>query len=191
MLKKESKKIIINIFSGQCFGKKTLTAIFFINLKKKGLNIGYARNVFQEKPYLEELDQINNQYYISFKQYIYLNNMSKDVDCVITDCSLLDCLIDNRINQNNVSNIEKTEAMIMEKYNEFENINFLINKFENPKYELDNNEKNECNRKNIDELLLKILEENKIKYEILDLNKYSIEEITKKFIEKIEIHLKK
>jgi adenylate kinase family enzyme len=180
------KKIVINLLSGPGSGKTTLAAKFFFELKMKCLNIEYVQEYVKQLVWLKEYELINNQYFISTKQYELTKNISNGTEFVITDGSLLNGLIYNKINKDNVSNINKTEDFIWEKYKEFENVNFFIKRLESAKYEKEGRLESEESAKYIDLLYMELLKKHNIPYYVLDLNKYSIDELTKYFLDTFE-----
>ncbi len=73
---------------------------------------------------------LDEQYYVSRKQYESLKDVYGKVEYVVTDGSLVHGLYYNRFNLNNVSKLEAkleaTERKILEYYDEFNNINIYL-----------------------------------------------------------------
>lgn len=98
------------------------------------------------------------------KQYELLNNLNNKVDYIITDASLFQGLYYNRYNPYNVSNIQKTEKMILESINKFKNINIFIKRNPNIKYEIEGRIQSEKEAKEIDNKLKELLQEFKMEF---------------------------
>jgi hypothetical protein len=157
-----NKLKVINFISGPGSGKSTLVSFIYGELKLLGYDIEtvheYAKTLVLQKRF----EELNNQYYVSNKQYKLLKSYKDMSEIVITDGSLLHGLHYNISNIDNVSNLEKTEKAIMRFYNDFENINIF----------LDRHDKEYDNRGRIENLEGAIIADNSI---LNYLDKYNID----------------
>lgn len=158
-----SKTIVINFISGPSSGKSTVAAELFVALKKLKLNVEYLQEYAKQLVWLKEYDTLNNQQYVSNQYYKSIKAMDGVVDFIILDSSLLNGLYYNRNNLDNLSNIDKTEQLIYDYYNQLTNINFFIHRL-NIDYEQAGRIQSEDEAKSIDTHLINILNHSKIDY---------------------------
>ena len=134
------RSLIVNLIGGPGCGKSVMAAQLFVDLKK---NTKHKIEYFQEyvKPLVwkvldpnhkeraeDAMEQLNNQRLISSKIYQLLKIMSEQLDIIITDGSIFHGLHYNRSNKYNTSDQDKTEKFIIDKFNEFNNINIFLNR---------------------------------------------------------------
>lgn len=121
---------IINFFSGPGSGKSTLAAELFVHLKKQNKNVEYLQEYAKKLVWTKKFEILNNQHLVTYKYYESIKAIAsvEEIEFIILDSSLLNGLWYNRNNLDNLSNIEKTEKHIFQYYNEFDNVNFFINR---------------------------------------------------------------
>jgi len=117
---------IVNFISGPGAGKTTISAMVFAKLKIRGFVAEYVQELAKMLVWTREFDTLNNQHYLSNKQYKILKSIDGEVDFIVTDGPLVHGLYYNRHNLENTSNIEKTEKMILGNIKEFRNINVFL-----------------------------------------------------------------
>ena len=123
-----SNTIVINMLSGPGSGKSTLAAELFVKMKKSGYRVEYLQEYAKKLVWQKDFEMLNNQHLVSYKYYQSIVAMKGCVDFIVLDSSLLNGLWYNRHNPENLSNIEKTEAIILKYCSEFSNLNFFINR---------------------------------------------------------------
>jgi hypothetical protein len=128
---------VINFISGPSVGKSLMSALVYAELKTCGYTTEYVQEYAKTLVWLKDFEKLNNQYYVSKKQYEMINALYsvKDIDYIVVDSSLWLCMYYNRVNKNNVSNVEKTDDMIKEKMKEFKNIYIVLERNLDIKYE--------------------------------------------------------
>jgi len=131
------KTKLINIIGGPGIGKTLTAADIFVNLKKQNIVIEYVQEYAKHLVWRQDFDKLNNQYYVSTKQFELFNNISDKLDYIITDGPLIHGLYYNKFNIENNSDIIKTEIKILELMNKFNNINILLER--NDKYNYEQN----------------------------------------------------
>ena len=154
---------IINMLSGPGSGKSTLAAELFVHMKKEGYRVEYLQEYAKTLVWQEKFEILNNQHLVSYKYYRLIKAMSGCVDYIILDSSLLNGLWYNRNNPDNLSNVKKTEKLILKYYHEFENINYYIDRG-NLQYETAGRIQTEDESKHIDKDIKSILKEYEIEY---------------------------
>jgi hypothetical protein len=175
---------VINFISG----KSLVSSLVYAELKCNGYITEYVQEYAKQLVWFKKLDKLNNQYYVSTKQYEMINLLVelRDLDYVVMDGALLLGLCYNDIYKSNVSNIEKTRSMIIEKNSKFKNIYIYLERNENVKYEQQGRVQNESEARDIDKYLKKMLKELDIEYKSFKSSKESLEEIIK-YIKKCSI----
>lgn len=167
---------IINLISGPGSGKTTMAALLFAEMKIKGYNVEYVQEYAKKLVWLKDFDKLNNQYLVSKKQADLFNNICGNVNFIVTDGSLLHGLYYNKYNKNNVSNIEKTEDLILNSFYKFKNINIFIDRGEFP-YEQAGRIENFQEAKIIDNKLLDYLDYYQIPFIHIQSNRNNINQI--------------
>ena len=122
------KTYVINMLSGPGSGKSTLAAELFVHMKKLGYHVEYLQEYAKKLVWQKKYEILNNQHLVSYKYYQSIKAMDGCVDFIILDSSLLNGIWYNRHNDDNLSNVEKTENLILKYYNNFSNLNFFINR---------------------------------------------------------------
>jgi hypothetical protein len=176
------KTVVINMLSGPGSGKSTLAAELFVKMKKMGYRVEYLQEYAKKLVWQKEFDILNNQHLVSYKYYKSIASMNGHLDYIILDSSLLNGIWYNKNNVDNVSNIEKTEEMILKCYKEFNNINFFINRGSYA-YETAGRIQSENESKQIDNDIKDILNDIGISSISLDMNEDNI-------IEKMLLYIK-
>lgn len=163
------KTYLINLISGPGAGKTSLAALLFFKLKMKRFMVEYIQEVAKGLVWAEEYDVLNNQYWVSQRQFKLLNSLQGKVQFIITDGCLLHGIYYNRNNENNVSNIEKTEQFIIESYNKFNNINIFLTRGDYP-YEQAGRYQDEEEARYIDAFYHHFLKKNNIPFSSFEAN---------------------
>lgn len=113
---------VINFVGAPSSGKTTLCSLMFGYLKLAGQSVEYIPEYAKQLVWTGRTELLNNQYYVSHRQYELMKSMEGKVDIIVTDGSLVNGMYYNRYNPNNTSNVEKTEDCIKEWVSEFDNI---------------------------------------------------------------------
>jgi len=158
-----NKTYLINLLGGPGIGKSVIAAFLFVKLKLLGYSAEYVQEYAKELVWTKDFETLNNQYYVTNKQYKIFSKMNGVVDFVVTDGTILHGLYYNRHNIDNTSNINKTEEFILKYHNEFNNINIFLKRgdFE---YEQHGRIQTEKEAKEIDVILQHMLGLHKIPY---------------------------
>jgi len=124
---------VINFIAQPGSGKSSVSASLFSQLKcheklKRKKSVEYIQEYAKQLVWTKNWDALNDQHYVSRKQYGLLKQMDGLVDIIVCDYSLLNGLYYNRFNPDNVSDVEKTHKYILDRYNEFVNINIFLNR---------------------------------------------------------------
>jgi len=123
--------IIINLVSGPGSGKTTIASLLFAKLKLlKKYKVELVQEYAKTLVWQEKYDILNNQHFVSRSQYELFKSIYGKVDIIVTDGSLLHGLFYNRYNNDNLSNVEKTEQHIINWFHEFNNMTVFLERGE-------------------------------------------------------------
>ena len=170
------KTYIINLIGGPCCGKTTMCALLFAQLKLNGYIIEYVQEYAKHLVWTKDFETLNNQYYVTRTQYKLFKQINGNVDLIITDGTILHGLYYNRYNIDNTSNVDKTQKLIIDCYNEFNNINIFLQRG-NFKYEQEGRIESESESMKIDVILKESLDKFNIPFVIFDSSTNQIESI--------------
>ena len=182
----EYKTYLINLISGPGSGKSVLAAQIYVDLKtcEKKYVVEYVQEYAKKLVWSKDFETLNNQYYVTTQQYKSLYQIVKKVEFIVTDGSILHGLYYNTL-EDNTSNMEKTEKLILDYYQKFNNINIFLNRgdFE---YEQQGRIQNEKEAKQIDVILKHMLDQNKIPYKEFKADVKNVDQMIKYIEEYVE-----
>lgn len=165
---------VISFISGPSVGKTLLSSLVFAELKMMHKSAEIVPEVAKWLIYKEEFDKLNDQYYVSSEQYRQIKVLDGKVEYVIADSGILTGLYYNKTYQSNMSDIKKTEKMILDKVSEFNNIYIYVER--NPEFEFEKEGRvhNEEESKQIDIELKQMLDDYNISYKSFISDKSSV-----------------
>lgn len=121
---------VINIIGGPGSDKSLFSAaiILFLNLHNKTVETipDYAKSLVWQ----QNFEVLKNQYFIAQRQFEMLNLLDGQVQYLITECSLPQVLYYNDHYPENICDVGKTRAQILEWYKQHNNINILVERGE-------------------------------------------------------------
>ena len=178
----ERKTIVVNLLGGPCCGKSVTAAALFVALKLKGYVVEYAQEFAKQLVWTKQFNRLDNQHYVTTKQYEILKQMNGVVDFIVTDGPLSHGLYYNMFNKNNTSDKDKTNSYILKCLSEFDNINIFVErgKF---KYETEGRIQSEEEAIEIDTVLKHVLKQNSIDFTVI--NSQVLEDNINKILELI------
>jgi len=112
---------VINIFGGPGAGKSTTAAAVFYEMKKRRIEVELVTEYAKDMTWEGRQNILNDQLYIIAKQNRRLSRLKGKVDWVVTDSPLPLGLIYKPDGY-----YENFEPMLMEVWNSYENLNFLL-----------------------------------------------------------------
>jgi len=158
------KTYLVNLIGGPASGKTCLAALLFAKLKIQGYIVEYVQEVAKGLVWMEDYEMLNNQYWVSQKQFNILNCLQEKVQFIITDGCMLHGIYYNRNNEGNVSNVDKTEKYIWDCYHKFHNINIFLIRGDYP-YEQAGRQQSEEESRCIDSFFLDLLKKRNLPFE--------------------------
>jgi hypothetical protein len=118
-----SKTLIINLFGGPGCGKSTIAAGLFYKLKCDGFfDCELVTEVAKDVIWDGNTDQLANQSFVFGNQYHRIWRLLNKIDIIITDSPIL-----LSVNYD-VSKSDTFEKLVVEKFKEMNNLNFLISR---------------------------------------------------------------
>lgn len=119
------KTLVVNLIGGPGSGKSTTASGIFYELKRIGVNCEMALEFAKDKVWEESYKILDDQFYIFGKQYHKLFRLNGKVDVIITDSPLIISILYNKTPSKYFNNF------VLEQYNTFYNLTFLLNRPEN------------------------------------------------------------
>jgi hypothetical protein len=171
------KTKVVNFISGAGAGKSLMSALTFAELKMRHIKTEYVQEYAKSLVWQKLFDELANQYHVSMQQYKMIKSVNGSVDYIICDSGLLIGLFYNRYHKDNVSNIQKTEQMILDKMNEFNNIYIFLERNPEFPFEQEGRLQNEKEAQQIDIGFKDILNEFNLPYKSFISSKDSIPQI--------------
>ncbi|MFW6310864.1 MAG: AAA family ATPase [Nanoarchaeota archaeon] len=161
--------LVVNLFAGPGCGKSTMMASIFSELKWKGYECEMSTEYAKDKVWEGSSHVLNNQVYITGKQYHKLYNLKNKIDIIVTDSPLLLGLYYGK----NEPLVYK--EMILTYFKQFNNFNIVLER--EKKYNPNGRNQSEEEAKFIDDYIKKSLDVNNIDYIIKNGNKKSVDSI--------------
>lgn len=155
---------VINFCGGPGVGKTLMAALTFGKMKLLGKKVEYVQEYAKKLVWSNDMLKFRDQYYVSIKQFELLKSVVEHVDYIVMDGSLFLGLYYNRYYIHSTSNVEKTEGIILDCYNQFDNINIYIERNKKIEYETIGRVQNYEEAVAVDVGLLNILSEYNISY---------------------------
>lgn len=117
---------VINIIGGPGCDKSLFSAaiVLYLNLHNKSVETipDFAKSLVWQ----QNFEVLKNQYFIAQRQYEMLNLLDGQVQFLMTECSLPQVMYYNENYADNICDIAKTRAQILEWYGQHNNVNILV-----------------------------------------------------------------
>lgn len=156
--------VVVNFIASPNSGKSLTSALVFSELKMNHQKAEYIQEYAKFLIYSNRIHELNNQYQVSYEQYKMLKPMDGIVDYLVCDSPLLLGLYYNRNHTNNICDVKKTEKLLIDKINEFNNVYIFLDKDPDLPYENEGRIHTEEQSKQIQIGLLDLLDEFNIPY---------------------------
>jgi hypothetical protein len=117
---------VINIIGGPGCDKSLYSSaiVLYLNLHQKTVEVipDFAKSLVWQ----QNFEVLKNQYFIAQRQFEMINLLDGQVQFLITECSLPQVLYYNEHYEDNICDIAKTRAQILEWYKQHNNVNILV-----------------------------------------------------------------
>jgi Cdc6-like AAA superfamily ATPase len=182
--------LVVNLYGGPGTGKSTTAAEVYSMLKKAGLNAELVTEYAKEKVWDKHFNMLDNQLYITAKQYHRQFRLLNQLDVIVTDSPLLLSLYYNKRSKTPTSEpdvIEHFEGMVIGLFNSFNNMNIFLKRQKeyNPKGRMQTEEE----AKQIDIEISKLLIHHGMPFENILCDDSVAMNITRKVLEKLSMKL--
>lgn len=173
---------VINIIGGPGCDKSLISSaiILYLHLQNKTVETipDYAKSLVWQQNY----EVLKNQYFIAQRQFEMLSLLDGQVQFLITECSLPQVMYYNENYAENICDIAKTRAQILEWYGQYDNVNIFVERGEK-KYVHTGRFQNEEQARVIDRGLRDVMEREKLPYTVLQPNVQEINAFTAALME--------
>jgi nicotinamide riboside kinase len=153
-----NKLIVVNLYAGPGGGKSTLAAGVFSKLKQLHYNaelVGeYAKNVV----WRGDLTTLGDQIYVMGKQHHRQFVLEGKCDIAVTDSPILLSCIYNKL----YTNYQNLEALAIEAFNRYDNLNFVIRR--DTEYRAEGRVQTEEEARQVDQSLVDFLNRIEVPY---------------------------
>ena len=156
MGKQYENTIVVNLIAGPCAGKSTVTSGVFYKLKMAGVDCEMALEYAKDRVWEEAFATMDDQIYVFGKQYHGIWRLNGKVQVIITDSPILLSIYYSKMDSEYFNNF------VVEQFNKFNNMTYVIER--NTVYNQNGRVHTEEQSKEIDKILVNILEYNNIKY---------------------------
>ncbi|MDE2417654.1 MAG: hypothetical protein KGN32_07595 [Burkholderiales bacterium] len=160
---------VINIIGGPGSDKSLIASaiILYLHLHNKTVETipDYAKSLVWQKNY----EVLKNQYFIAQRQDEMLSLLDGQVQFLMTECALPQVLYYNENYPDNICDITKTRAQILEWYQQYDNVNIFVERGDK-KYVHTGRFQDEEQARAIDRGLRALMEREKIPYTVLQPN---------------------
>jgi len=175
------KTKIINLFAGPGAGKSTIASGLFYELKKRNILCDAPYEFPKHLAWNESNKEIKDQFYVIANQHRGIVRSYGDVDYIILDSPILLSLIykNNYTNEYPASLYgEIFDKFIFDVYHRYDNINIFLKR---PESQFENNGRfHDLDESlKIDEMILSLLDDNKIEYSTVQVDDDVINKILK------------
>lgn len=176
MGKQYENTIVVNLIAGPCAGKSTVTSGVFYKLKMAGVDCEMALEYAKDRVWEEAFATMDDQIYVFGKQYHGIRRLNGKVQVIITDSPILLSIYYSKMDS------EYFNDFVVEQFNKFDNMTYVIER--NTVYNQNGRVHTEEQSKEIDKILVNILEYNNIKYKTVK-NTDAVDIITRDILERL------
>ena len=153
------KTHVINLYGGPCCGKSTVAAGLFYELKCKGIECEMTGEYAKDKTWDENPKILNHQPFIFGQQLHRIWRLNNKVQFIICDSPILLSIIYSK------ENSDLFERFIVEQYNKYNNINFILDR--TVKYDVVGRNETEEEAIKLDNNLVHIMDKYNINYTLV------------------------
>lgn len=153
------KTHVINLYGGPCCGKSTVAAGLFYELKCNGIECEMTGEYAKDKTWDENPKILNHQPFIFGQQLHRIWRLNNKVQFIICDSPILLSIIYSK------ENSDLFERFIVEQYNKYNNINFILDR--TVKYDVIGRNETEEEAIKLDNNLVHIMDKYNINYTLV------------------------
>jgi hypothetical protein len=117
---------VINVIGGPGCEKSVITSAIVLYLKLREKTVEVIPDFAKSLVWQQNFEVLKNQYFIAQRQFQMLSLLDGQVQFLITECSLPQVLFYNENYLDNICDIAKTRAHILEWYKQCNNVNIMV-----------------------------------------------------------------
>ncbi len=117
---------VINIIGGPGCDKSLISAAIILHLHLHHKTVETIPDYAKSLVWQQNHEVLKNQYFIAQRQFEMLNLLDGQVQFLITECSLPQVLYYNENYADNICDIAKTRAQILQWYSQHDNANIFV-----------------------------------------------------------------
>ena len=121
---------VINVIGGPGSDKSLFSAAIVLYLNQHNKTVETIPDYAKSLVWQRNFEVLKNQYFIAQRQFEMMNLLDGQVQFLITECSLPQVLYYNENYAENICDVEKTRAQILEWYKQHNNINIFVERGE-------------------------------------------------------------
>ena len=117
---------VINVIGGPGSAKSLYSAAIILQLNLHNKSVETIPDFAKSLVWQRNFEVLKNQYFIAQRQFEMINLLDGQVQYIITECSLPQVMYYNETDPDNICDIAKTNAQILEWHQQQDNINILV-----------------------------------------------------------------
>jgi hypothetical protein len=117
---------VINIIGGPGCDKSLFSSAIILNLNLRQKSVEQIPDYAKSLVWQKDFDSLKNQYQIAQRQFDMINLLDGQVQYLVTECPLPQVLYYNENYADNICDVAKTRAQILEWYKRHDNLNILV-----------------------------------------------------------------
>lgn len=117
---------VVNIIGGPGCDKSLFSSAIILNLSLRNKTVESIPDFAKSLVWQQDFESLKNQYSIAQRQFEMLQTLDGQVQFLIAECSLPQLLYYNENYPDNICDVAKTRAQVLEWYKQNENINVMI-----------------------------------------------------------------
>jgi hypothetical protein len=121
---------VINIIGGPGSDKSLFSAAIILHLNLRHKTVETIPDYAKSLVWQQNFEVLKNQYFIAQRQFEMLNLLDGQVQFLITECSLPQVMYYNENYADNICDVAKTRAQILEWYKQHDNVNIFVERGE-------------------------------------------------------------
>lgn len=117
---------VINIIGGPGCDKSLFSSAIILNLNLRHKSVEQIPDYAKSLVWQKDFEALKNQYQVAQRQFEMLDLLDGQVQYLVTECALMQVLYYNNTYSENICDVAKTRAQILNWYRRHDNINILV-----------------------------------------------------------------
>jgi membrane-anchored protein YejM (alkaline phosphatase superfamily) len=117
---------VINIIGGPGCDKSLFSSAIILNLNLRHKSVEQIPDYAKSLVWQKDFEALKNQYQVAQRQFEMLDLLDGQVQYLVTECALMQVLYCNNTYSENICDVDKTRAQILNWYRRHDNLNILV-----------------------------------------------------------------